>query len=112
MRGKQAKKRKPQIDKRYSNELVAKLINYVMLDGKKGLAEKMVYSAIENGATEVGKKPIEFLNTIFENLRPALEVRSRRVGGATYQVPVPIKPARQNTFSYSLACYYRTEKKR
>jgi small subunit ribosomal protein S7 len=97
MRGKQAKKRKPQVDKRYNNELVAKLINYVMLDGKKGLAEKMVYSAMENGSAEVGKKPMEFLNTIFENLRPALEVRSRRVGGATYQVPVPIKPARQNT---------------
>lgn len=99
MRGKQAKKRKPQKDPRYNSELIAKLINYVMQDGKKNLAMKMVYGAIEGAAAETGKKPLEFVDIVFSNLRPSLEVRSRRIGGATYQVPVPVNPARQNTLA-------------
>lgn len=99
MRGKQAKKKKEQKDPRYNSPLLAKLINYVMQDGKKNLAMKIVYGAIEKGSAEVGKKPMEFIEIIFSNLRPSLEVRSRRIGGATYQVPVPVNPARQNTLA-------------
>ncbi len=81
----------------YNSVIVTKLINKVMQDGKKSVAEKLVYSAFEIASKKTNgeKKGIEIFNDAVENLKPILEVRSRRVGGATYQVPVEVRPERQ-----------------
>mgnify|MGYP002396596455 CR=1 FL=1 len=99
MRGKKAPKRDRQKDSVYQSETVARFINYVMLDGKKTLAEKSVYHAIEEGAKQVKKEPMELLEGALNNVKPALEVRSRRVGGANYQVPVPVDEERQEALA-------------
>jgi small subunit ribosomal protein S7 len=100
MRGKRAKKREQKLDKKYGNVVITRLINKVMLDGKKSLAESMVYSAIEKGAEEVKEKDVNlFVNKAIDNIRPALEIKARRVGGANYQVPMPVSPRRQETLS-------------
>jgi small subunit ribosomal protein S7 len=84
------------IDSRYGSPVVAKLISTVMKDGKKSLAERIVYSAIEETRTGADVvDPLEILNTAVENVKPRLEVKSRRVGGATYQVPMEVPPGRQ-----------------
>ncbi|MBP8979589.1 30S ribosomal protein S7, partial [Candidatus Dojkabacteria bacterium] len=70
-----------------------------MLDGKKSLAQELVYTAIESGAQKVNTPVIEFVHTAVDNVRPALEIKSRRVGGANYQVPVPVSPRRQETLA-------------
>ena len=95
MRGKQAKKRKLEKDVLYNSTLVTKLINHVMKDGKKSLAEKIVYKSIEEAGKETKKKPIQVLEDAVENVKPRLEVRSRRVGGVNYQVPMPVSEHRQ-----------------
>ncbi|KXK27028.1 MAG: 30S ribosomal protein S7 [candidate division WS6 bacterium OLB20] len=95
MRGKQAKKRELRPDAMYSSRLVTKLINYVMLDGKKVAAEKVVYGALDKLATVTKMKPLEALELAIGNVKPRIEVRSRRVGGANYQVPVPVAEERQ-----------------
>jgi len=99
MRGKQAKNRKQPIDRKYGNQLVGRLINKVVKGGKKNLAEKQVYYAIEQGASKANADIIEFLNQAIDNVRPALELRARRVGGANYQIPVPVTPVRQETLA-------------
>lgn len=99
MRGKRAKKRAIVKDKKYNDEIIGRLINKVMLDGKKSLAQELVYTAIESGAQKVNTPVIEFVHTAVDNVRPALEVKSRRVGGANYQVPVPVTPRRQETLA-------------
>jgi small subunit ribosomal protein S7 len=100
MRGKRAKKRKSIGDVRYNDVLVSRLINKVMQDGKKSLAENLVYSALEKGSEKVGEKDaVSFLNKAIDNVRPALEIKARRVGGANYQVPMPVSPRRQETLS-------------
>ncbi len=99
MRGKRAKKRALVKDRKYNDEVIGRLINKVMLDGKKSLAEELVYTAIESGAEKVNVPVIEFVHTAVDNVRPALEVKSRRVGGANYQVPVPVSPRRQETLA-------------
>jgi small subunit ribosomal protein S7 len=99
MRGKKAKKREASKDHKYSNELVARFINKLMIGGKKRTAEKIVYTAIEEGSKKVDEEPIEFVNKVIDNIRPALEVKSRRVGGANYQVPVPVTERRQETLA-------------
>ena len=81
-------------DAQYGNIVIAKLINCMMLKGKKSKAEGIVYSAIDNLAKKVKKEPVESFEEIIENLKPLIEVKSRRVGGATYQVPVEVNPAR------------------
>ena len=81
-------------DAQYGNIVIAKLINCIMLKGKKSKAEGMVYSAINNLAKKVKKDPVESFEEIIENLKPLIEVRSRRVGGATYQVPMEVNPSR------------------
>ena len=84
------------IDSRYGSPVVAKLISTVMKDGKKSLAERIVYSAIEETRTGADVvDPLEILNKAVENVKPRLEVKSRRVGGATYQVPMEVPPGRQ-----------------
>jgi small subunit ribosomal protein S7 len=99
MRGKRAKTREQKVDRKYKNPLIGRLINKVMQDGKKGLAEKTVYYAIEQGSSKVKADPVEFVNQLVDNVRPALELRARRVGGANYQVPIPVTPVRQETLA-------------
>mgnify|MGYP003771429777 CR=1 FL=1 len=99
MRGKRAKKRPLIKDRKYNDEVIGRLVNKVMLDGKKSLAEELVYTAIESAAQKVNTPVIEFVHTAVDNVRPALEVKSRRVGGANYQVPVPVSPRRQETLA-------------
>jgi len=99
MRGKRAKKRPLIKDRKYNDEVIGRLVNKVMLDGKKSLAEELVYTAIESAAQKVNTPVIEFVHTAVDNVRPALEVKSRRVGGANYQVPVPVTPRRQETLA-------------
>lgn len=95
MRGKKAKIREIEPDLKYNSTLVAKLINYVMKDGKKSLATKIVYSALDEVKTKLKKDEMEVLNKAVDNLKPNVEVRSRRVGGSNFQVPVPVPPNRQ-----------------
>ena len=92
-------KRKIPADPIYGSALVQQLINKVMLDGKKGVAEKIVYDALSFVEERTGSNPVTVLNNAFDNIRPRLEVRSRRVGGATYQVPVEVIPRRANTLA-------------
>ena len=83
----------------YGSVLVQQLINKIMLDGKKGVAEKIVYDALSFIEERTGSSPVAVLNNALDNIRPRLEVRSRRVGGATYQVPVEVNPRRANTLA-------------
>ena len=81
----------------YNSVLVTKLINGVMLDGKKGVAQKVVYDAFDIIKEKTGKEPLEAFNEAMNNIMPALEVKARRVGGATYQVPIEVRPDRRQT---------------
>ena len=84
-------------DPMYNSVLVTKLINGVMLDGKKGVAQKVVYEAFDIIKEKTGKEPLDAFNEAMNNIMPALEVKARRVGGATYQVPIEVRPARRQT---------------
>lgn len=86
-------------DPKYNSKLVAKFINHVMRKGKKSLAERIVYGAFDLINQRTGKDPLEVFHQALENVRPIVEVKSRRVGGATYQVPVEVRPDRQNTLA-------------
>ena len=100
MRRRRAPKGAVMPDPIYNSEVVTKFINKVMWDGKKTLAEKIVYGAIERlNNKEEGTKGIDIFYKAIENVKPLLEVRSRRVGGATYQVPMEVRPERQQTLS-------------
>jgi small subunit ribosomal protein S7 len=100
MRRRRAPKRPVMPDPIFNSEVVTKFINKVMWDGKKTLAEKIVYGAIEKLDTkEEGTKGIDIFFKAIENVKPLLEVRSRRVGGATYQVPMEVRPERQQTLA-------------
>lgn len=99
MRRRRAPKRHIDPDPRYGNLLIAKLINIVMERGKKSLAERIVYDALDIVKEKTGKEPLEVFRQAADNVRPLLETKSRRVGGATYQVPVSVPEDR----SYSLA---------
>jgi small subunit ribosomal protein S7 len=87
--------RKIPVDRQYQSVLVQRLINKVMLDGKKSLAESLVYSAMEQAGAKLKKDPLEALEAAVKNISPILEVKSRRVGGATYQIPFEVKGTRQ-----------------
>ena len=82
-------------DPKYQSETVAKFINVVMRHGKKSVAERIVYGALDTIATRSKSDPVEVFNQAIDNVRPMVEVKSRRVGGATYQVPVEVRPKRQ-----------------
>ena len=84
-------------DPLYKSKNVTKLINSIMLDGKKGVAQKIVYGAFDKVAEKTGKDPIEAFEEAMNNIMPVLEVKARRVGGATYQVPMEIRPDRRRT---------------
>ena len=79
----------------YNNKVVTKLINNIMLDGKKGVAQKIVYGAFDRIAEETGKDALEVFTEAMNNIMPALEVKARRIGGATYQVPIEVRPDRR-----------------
>ena len=83
----------------YNSVLVTKLVNGVMLDGKKGVAQKVVYDAFETIKTKTGKEPLDVFAEAMNNIMPSLEVKARRVGGATYQVPLEIRPERRQTLA-------------
>ena len=105
-------------DPMYNNIVVTKLINNIMLDGKKGVAQNIVYGAFEIVAEKTGKDPLEVFLAAMENIMPVLEVKARRVGGATYQVPMEVRPERRQTLGlrwltvYSRARSERTMKER
>lgn len=99
MRKRRAVKRYVLPDALYNSKLVTKLINQVMIDGKKGTAEKIVYDAFDMIKEKTGEEAIDVFTKAMENLKPALEVKSRRVGGANYQVPVEVKPDRARALS-------------
>lgn len=86
-------------DPKHGSVLVQQLINKIMLDGKKSTAEKLVYDALSIVEERTGSNPVTVVNNALDNIRPRLEVRSRRVGGATYQVPVEVAPRRANTLA-------------
>ena len=83
----------------YNDKVVTKLINQVMLDGKKGVAQSIVYDAFTAAAEKVGQEPKERFNTALNNIMPMVEVKARRVGGANYQVPIEIRPERRQTLA-------------
>lgn len=92
-----AAKRDVLADPLYESKLVTKLINNVMYDGKKGVAQKIVYDAFEIMREKTGKDPLEVFQQALENIMPVLEVKARRVGGSTYQVPIEVRPDRRQT---------------
>ncbi len=99
MRSKKTPAKKIQFDPIFGNQLVAKIINGCMLEGKKSVAAKQIYRAIEIIAEQSGKDGVVFLTEAIENVKPTIEVRSRRVGGASYQVPTPIRPERRDSLA-------------
>ena len=94
-----APKRPIVVDPVYGSPLVTQLINKVLLDGKKSTAERIVYGALEGCREKTGTDPVVTLKRAMDNVKPTLEVRSRRVGGATYQVPVEVRPGRSTTLA-------------
>ena len=84
-------------DPLYNSVLVTKLTNSIMLDGKKGVAQKVVYDAFDIIEQKTGKSPLEVFTTALDNIMPSLEVKARRVGGSTYQVPMEVRPERRQT---------------
>ena len=97
MRKRRAEKRDVLPDAIYNSKVVTKLINAVMLDGKKGTAEKIIYEAFDIIKEKTGKDPVEVFNAAMENIMPLLEVKSRRVGGSNYQVPIEVRADRRQT---------------
>ena len=99
MRKRRAVKRDVLPDPIYKSKVVTKLINTIMLDGKKGIAQSIVYEAFDKVKTKTGKEPLEVFTEAMENIKPQLEVKSRRVGGSNYQVPNEVSPARSQTLA-------------
>lgn len=86
-------------DPKFGSQILAKFINHVMVDGKKSVAEKIVYGALDKIAERSKKEPVEIFEKALDSLRPVVEVKSRRVGGATYQVPVEVRPSRRTALA-------------
>ncbi|RJO59544.1 30S ribosomal protein S7 [Candidatus Parcubacteria bacterium] len=100
MHGKTAPKRKVRPDPRYQSQGLAKFINYVMERGKKSVAQKIVYGALEQVEKKTGKKPLDAFDLAIRNVSPVVEVKSRRVGGANYQVPVEVRGERKMALAF------------
>ncbi len=100
MRTKRAKIRTIKPDQKYNSAVVSRFINMVMLDGKKTVAADIVYKSLEKAAEKVNADPQIVLDEVLKNVSPTLEVRSRRVGGATYQVPAPVRVERKQMLSF------------
>ena len=108
-RGKIAKRDVLQ-DPVYNSKLVTRLINNIMLDGKKGVAQKIVYGAFDIVAEKTGKDALEAFEEAMENVMPVLEVKARRMGGATYQVPMEVRPERRQTLGLRWITKYSRER--
>ncbi len=106
MRKKRAVKRDVLPDSIYNSKIVTKLINQIMNDGKKGTAQRIVYDAFDIIKEKTGKDAMEVFNAAMENIKPALEVKSRRVGGANYQVPVEVKQDRALALAFRWLAQY------
>jgi small subunit ribosomal protein S7 len=106
-----ALKRPVVADPVYGSPVVSQLVNKILVKGKKGLAERIVYGALEGVATKSGQEPVMVLKKALDNVRPTLEVRSRRVGGSTYQVPVEVKPHRANTLALRWLSSYAKDRR-
>ncbi|MGC8718501.1 MAG: 30S ribosomal protein S7 [Thermodesulforhabdaceae bacterium] len=109
-RRREVRKRDILPDPKYNSKLVAKFINYVMRDGKKSVAERIVYGAFDLIAQRTNKDPLEVFNQALENVRPIIEVKSRRVGGATYQVPVEVRPERRDALAMKWIITYARQR--
>jgi small subunit ribosomal protein S7 len=97
----------------YNSKLVTRLVNNIMIDGKKGVAQKIVYGAFDIIKEKTGKEPLEVFEAAMENVMPSLEVKARRVGGATYQVPMEVRPERRQTLGLRwLTTYSRQRSER
>ena len=97
----------------YNDKVITRLINNIMLDGKKGTAQKIVYGAFEIIKEKTGKEPVEVFREAMDNIMPVLEVKARRVGGATYQVPMEVRPERRQTLGLRwLTTYSRARNER
>ncbi len=103
-------KREVLADPIYESIVVTKLINNIMLDGKKGVAQKIVYDAFEIIKEKTGREPLEVFNEAMDNIMPVLEVKARRVGGATYQVPMEVRPERRQTLGLRWLTRYSRER--
>ena len=100
-------------DPLYNSKLVTKLINNIMLDGKKGVAQKIVYDAFAIVEAKLSKNPLDAFNEALENIMPVLEVKARRIGGSTYQVPMEVRPERRQTLGLRwITTYSEPEAKR
>ena len=95
----------------YGSQLVTQLVNKILMDGKKSLAERIVYGALEQARDKTGTDPVVTLKRALDNVKPALEVRSRRVGGATYQVPIEVKAGRATTLSLRWLIAYSRQRR-
>ena len=103
-------KREVLADPIYGSVVVTKLINNIMLDGKKGVAQRIVYDAFDIIKEKTGREPLEVFNDAMENIMPVLEVKARRIGGATYQVPMEVRPERRQTLGLRWLTRYSRER--
>jgi small subunit ribosomal protein S7 len=99
------------VDPVFSSPLVTQLVNKVLLNGKRSLAESIVYGALEGTRDKTGTDPVVTLKRALDNVKPAIEVKSRRVGGATYQVPIEVKPARSTTLAMRWLVSYSKQRR-
>ncbi|HEY8454267.1 MAG TPA: 30S ribosomal protein S7 [Actinopolymorphaceae bacterium] len=106
-----APKRQPIVDPVYSSPLVSQLINKVLKNGKKQLAQRIVYTALEGCREKTGTDPVITLKRALDNVKPTIEVKSRRVGGATYQVPVEVRPGRSTTLALRWLVTYARQRR-
>ena len=97
-------------DPLYNSKLVTRLINSVMYDGKKGVAQKIVYDAFDIIKEKTGREPLEVFDEAMENVMPLLEVKARRIGGATYQVPIEVRPERRQTLGLRWITLYARQR--
>ena len=94
----------------YNSKVVTKLVNNIMLDGKKGVAQKIVYGAFDRVEEKTGKPAVEVFETAMNNVMPALEVKARRIGGATYQVPIEVRPDRRQALGLRWLTMYSRQR--
>ena len=106
MRKRRATKRDVLADPIYNSKVVTKLVNHIMKDGKKGTAEKIIYNAFDIVKEKTGEEAMVVFERAMNNIKPALEVKSRRVGGANYQVPVEVKPERAQALAFRWLAQY------
>ena len=110
-RRRRAEKREILPDPKFKGLVLSKFMNNLMLDGKKSVSENIVYGAFDEIETKIKRPPLEVFHEALENIKPSVEVRSRRVGGATYQVPVEVKPRRANTLAVRWLVDYARERR-